>query len=318
MDDDVAAALAAGFPDRDVDAVEAAGVSWNETNETVRVAFSDGGAAYLKLAVDGDPAGVVTERAAVDYVRPRLDLAVPEVLACDPDAAVPYIATAPLDGRPLHEVTADDDADPAALARAVGVALAGVPALPAARHARVVGGGADGLELEPEPWPDLLLDTVDLLHERGPSDRFEGYREAVVAAVEANRDRLADAPAALLHGDPAGPNTFRTPDGFGFVDWEVAHVGDPAYELVRACDQQFAAASGEVPDDRRAAFHEGYRAVAGALPNGFEERRPVYEAVWFLTRVSYFDNYVDFLDESADEFATAVEGEMERRLDAVR
>jgi hypothetical protein len=62
------------------------------------------------------------------------------------------------------------------------------------------------------------------------------------------------------------------------------------------------------------AFFAGYRAVAGSLPAGFDERLPVYRAVRHLGWSGYFENYLQFLDESPEELADWIEDEMERRL----
>ena len=68
MDADVATTVRAAFPDRDVASADVVGPSWNEANETVKLAFEDGGVAYLKRAVDGDGDRIASARAATAYV----------------------------------------------------------------------------------------------------------------------------------------------------------------------------------------------------------------------------------------------------------
>ncbi|WP_343123567.1 phosphotransferase [Haloparvum sedimenti] len=128
MDDRVERALAAAFPDREVEAVEDPGPSWNDANRTVEVTFADDrspGRVFLKAALDGDGSRGTRERAVTDYVRANGAVPVPEVVAADLEADVPYLATAPIAGRILHRVWHDAaDERRRALAAAVGDALA--------------------------------------------------------------------------------------------------------------------------------------------------------------------------------------------------
>lgn len=145
-------------------------------------------------------------------------------------------------------------------------------------------------------------------------ERFDHHFDEVIAAVEANRKLLDDAPAALAHGDPAQPNCVRTDDGVGLLDWEIAYVGDPARDLYRARDQQLRPFRSDSPQEIVDALYDGYRERAGGLPEGFEARRPVYGAIGFLRTSGYFDKYVDHLDEPAEELADWVRDEMDGRL----
>ncbi len=315
MDDRVASVLGETFPDREVEDLLPTGPSWNEANRTVGVEFVDGERSYLKLATDGDGSRVARERAVIDYASANADVPVPTVLASDAGGRVPYLATAPVPGRNLLGLWSDaDEAERATLARRVGRALAGVHALRFANHGHVVGGGADGLELDAGSWTDVLVDTIARKRDLAPSERFGHHFDEVIAAVEANRALLDDAPAALLHGDPAQPNCFRGDDGVGFLDWEIAHVGDPARDVYRARDQQFDSLQSEGPERVVSAFHDGYRERAGGLPDGFAERRPIYEAVRLLGTSGFFERMAAFVDEPREELADWLGAEMERRL----
>ncbi|WP_123534968.1 phosphotransferase family protein [Halosimplex salinum] len=307
--------LDAAFPGRAVAEIGTAGVSWNHQNETARVEFADGEALYLKTAVDGNEDRAARECAVSEYVDAHYDVAVPSVVTTGTAAGRPYIATEPMDARNFADGWWERDTyDQARAIRRVGAALAALHAREFDRHGHVVGGGADGLVLDEGSWTDVLVDLVDAQHERAATDRFEHYVDEVAAAVEANRDRLGGTPAALVHGDPAHPNLFDDGARIGFVDWERAHVGDPARELNRAEKQM-------VHDDTdriRTALREGYTDRAGSLPDGFEARKPVYDAVWHLVKLGSFETWVEKTDEHPEEAAESAAAEMERLLDAVR
>jgi aminoglycoside phosphotransferase (APT) family kinase protein len=317
MDDRIATALDDAVPGREAVAVDATGPSWNELNSTVAVTFADGGRCFLKVATDDDGSRIARERAAVAFVGATTDVPVPTVLAADPGATVPYLATAPVDGDPLLDRW--DDADRpgrVALARRVGESLARLHERRFDEHGLVVDGDADGLVLETGSWTDVLVDRIEWYRGYTPSDRFDEHFDAVLAAVEANRGTLDAAPAALLHGDTAKPNCFVADDGAGFLDWELAHVGDPARDRNRA-RRYLGPSRGDDPSAVVDALEAGYRSVAGAPAPGAAERRPVYEAVWHLSWSGFFENHLEFVEESAEELATWVDAEMECRLAAL-
>ncbi|WP_226022763.1 phosphotransferase family protein [Halomicrobium salinisoli] len=331
MTNTVEPVLDEAFPGRSVADVQPAGVSWNDQNETVAVEFADGASAFLKVAVDGDGSRVARERAVIDYVRSHCDVAVPTVVASDADGDPPYLATAPMDGHNVAEGWPEwDDDEQVAVTRRVGAALAEVHDRTFESHGHIEGGGPDELVLDGGTWTDVLVDEIEAQRARSSTDRFEGYFDEVVAAVEGNRPLLDEAPAVLTHGDPAQPNVFRLDGAIGFVDWEISHVGDPAYELYRA-EQQFphdADERGSSSPDSQArqdagerievALREGYAERAGSLPEGYEDRVPVYEAVWHVYNLGLFDKWAGDDDESPEEVAATAEAEMERYLDAIR
>ncbi|MDZ5812576.1 aminoglycoside phosphotransferase family protein [Halorubrum sp. AD140] len=336
MNEAVATVLGEAFPDRSVERLTAAGVSWNGANETVGVVFADGARAFCKVAVDGDGTRVARELAVLRHVTTRRPIAAPEVLAADSGAGVPYLITAPAPGRELlgvwEELGEGDggEADREALLRRVGATLATLHAARFDRHAEIVGGdGRGGLDLDPAPWPDVLLKTIDRTREIGTSERLADHYDAVIDCVEANRDRLCDAPAALLHGDVAMPNLFvddagagrgggvEEDDGLAPIDWELADVGDPARDLVRAEDQLLNGFDSEGPERYAAALRAGYRERAGGLPEGFAARRPVYEVVRMLGRSGFIDQWTTHLDEPTDALVERAEAELRARLAAV-
>ena len=317
MDDRIAAALDGAFPDREVADVGGTGPSWNELNETVGVAFADGERAYLKIATDGDGTRIARERAVVDYVGANCEVPVPTVLASDPDATVPYLVTLPVDGPNLLDEW--DDADVTgrtALARRVGASMARLHERRFDTAGHIVGGDAASLDLDTASWSEVLLDWVEWYRGYSPSDRFDHHFDAVLDAVESNRDLLDDTPAALLHCDTAKPNCFVGDDAVGFLDWEIAHVGDSAWDLHRSrCYLDGVRNDG--PEAIVDGLLAGYRETAGGLPAGYDERVPVYRPVWLLSWSGFFENYLQFVEESPEELAEWVERKMDQRLAAI-
>ncbi|ELZ91183.1 phosphotransferase, partial [Haloferax mucosum ATCC BAA-1512] len=288
---------------------------WNEKNSTVRVEFADGGETYLKVASDGDGSRIARERAVIPYVAAHTDVPVPALAASATGGAVPYLATAPVDGPNLIEVWADaPDSRRVELAREVGASLARVHDLRFETHGVITGGDATSLELDSGPWTDVLVETIADMRDLAPAERFDHHFDEVTQAVVENRETLDSAPAALLHGDVAQPNCFHTESGVGVLDWEIAHVGDPARDLYRAKVQLFDSLRSVGPAAVIDAFYDGYRSVAGGLPNGYEARKPIYEAVRFLGVSGFFDKYAEFRDEDEEALAEWVAVEMTRLL----
>ncbi|WP_050033207.1 phosphotransferase family protein [Halorubrum halophilum] len=329
MDRRVATALDEAFPDRHVDRTFGVGPSWNGANETVGIAFGDGSRAFCKVAVDDDGTRIARELAVLRYLGAERSVSGPEVLAADPNASVPYLVTAPAPGRELFDVWEDsDETRREMLLRRVGATLATLHGERFETHGEIVGSDArGGLDLDPAPWPDVLRATVERTREIGTSERLADHYDAVFDCVEANRDRLGGAPAALLHGDVAKPNLFVVGDGESGpdtgqdgvtpIDWELAHVGDPARDLVRAEDQLLNGFDSEGPARYAAALYRGYRDRAGGLPPGFAERRRVYEVVRMLGRSGFIDQWATYLDEPLASLVDRADEELRSRLDAV-
>ena len=324
----VDAALSRAFPDREVAHVGEAGPSWNDDNATVGVEFAGGERAFCKVAVDGDPSRVAREAGVVAYVEANASVPVPRVHAAATDDDPPFLATDAVDGEIGWRAWRDrDDDERVALARAVGRAFAAVHEHRFDAHGRIAGGDADGLDVAPVAWPDLLADQIERARERAGGGRFDDYYDDVLALVDDERDRLLAAPAVLCHGDPARPNQFvrepptdrieRAPS-VGLLDWELAHVGDPVRELQRA-KRQFVDTRYDPGTERHAeAFYDGYREYAGGLPDGFEDRRRVYDAVTHLGVTGFFERWAEDVDAPTAELAAEVADEMDRRLAAAR
>ncbi|ADD04097.1 APH family phosphotransferase [Natrialba magadii ATCC 43099] len=317
-DESIRWALDDTVPERAVNDVRSAGPSWNDQNRTVRVDFSDGEPVFLKVATDGDGSRIDRECAVIDYVATHCDVPVPQVVASETGGAVPYLITAPIRGQNLASRWSDwSSAERTSAVRRVGSALAAIHTCSFRRHGHVVGSDGAELDLETGSWTEILVDRIELMRELASTDRFDHHFDDVIAAVEANRDLLNDAPATLVHGDPARPNCFRSGSSAGFVDWELSHVGDPARELHRARDQLLPD-NGEDTQRLAAVLEDGYERRAGSLPSGLDERTPIYDAVRLLGTSGFFDKWVEFVDVSPADAETRLEAKLDRKLDEIR
>jgi aminoglycoside phosphotransferase (APT) family kinase protein len=334
----VRTALRAAFPERPIERLTDVGPSWNGANDTVGVVFADGDRAFCKVAVDGDGTRIARESAVLRFVAAERPIRVPEVLATDPDADVPFLVTTPAPGRELLGVWEElDDESPdgsdrerESLLRRVGATLATLHAERFESPGEIVGSdGRGGLDVDHAPWPDVLLRTIERTREIGTSERLAAHYDAIIDCVETNRTRLLDVPAALLHGDVAMPNLFvadersmndgwsENDDGIAPIDWELAHVGDPVRDIVRAEDQLLNGFDYRGPERYVTAFREGYRERAGGLPAGFAARRPIYDVVRMLGRSGFLDQWTTYLDEPMADLVERAETEFRARLENV-
>jgi len=218
MEETVETALGAAFPGRPIDRTFEVGPSWNGANETVGVAFADGAPRLLQGRRRGrrEPdrprtgRASVPRRGATDFGsrgtgrRPGRVGAVPR-------------HRAGAGSRTARRLGGGGEEQREALLRRVGATLATLHAERFETHGEIVGGSDTGetgsrsesaLILDPAPWPDVLRATIERTREIGTSERLADHYDAVFDCVEANRDRLGGAPAALLHGDVAKPNLF--------------------------------------------------------------------------------------------------------------
>lgn len=341
MDGEIDTALTAAFPGREIDRVTKTGPSWNGANETVGVVFATGDRAYCKVALDGDGTRIAREHAVIEYLDKKRKWATPDVLAVDPTATPPYLVTSHVRGETMLDRWDTVDTTPVdtgttetpqtsqrtTLLWRIGATLAHLHEERFDSHGEIVGSATGPtpdtesgapLALETGSWPDVLRSTLDRTRKIGTSDRLASHYDAVAACIEANRDRLSGAPAALLHGDIALPNLIV--DGCETItpiDWELAHVGDPVRDLVRAEDQLLSGFDERGPERYTAALYAGYSEHAGGLPPGFDEREPVYRVVRMLGRSGFIDQWAALLDEPIDEVAARANAALERRLDAV-
>jgi aminoglycoside phosphotransferase (APT) family kinase protein len=313
----VEAALRTAFPERtvrDVTAVEA-----RPGNATACVTFADGDVAYVKTPTDGVRDRLRREAAATAYAHAHCDCRAPEVVAADPDGDPPFLATAPLAGESVlarrEDAPLEAEAD---LLRTVGRGLAGVHAAEFDAPGRIQGGDADGLALAGDGWTDVLCATVRAQEADLFADRFADLPDRLVAALRDAEPLLEGAPAALVHQDLNVSNCLLG-DPPGFLDWERALVGDPAFDLADAEGHLVDRADLDDAerDVLREALFDGYRDAAGELPAGVETRWPAYRAVAFLLTPQTFELWADDASEPRDELAAWVREAFDARLTAL-
>lgn len=285
--------------------------------------WSDAGQrAYLKRVTDGSDR--VRREAAALRVARRRGLRVPRVLAADPDASQPWLATARLPGVPLS-ARFEPAGGPARerLLERVGRELARIHERRFDAPGRITGcvqGEQGGWrpETTDESWPETLAATVERRGATLLADRFEGAAERLAGVLRAS-DALADAEQfALLHGDPNAGNCFLEPPGT--IDWDRALVGDPGLEVVEAVSHLVEGPDRPAADEDRLreALFAGYRARAGALPPGFERRRPAYRAVALFLALQTFAEWAPAADEPVEELADWLHEAFDERLAAAR
>ncbi len=319
MTDAVDAALAAAFPNRTVAEVTVPEGADHPGNHTVRVTFADASRAYLKAATDGDARRVVRDAAAARYVRANARLRAPRVLAVDGEGDPPYVATAPLSGESMLERQRATDVEGRVdLVATLGRTLAALHETRFETPGRIVGGDAEGLDLVETGWPDALRTTLEERTAMHFADRFTEFPDRVDALLAAAADALAGFDPTLCHEDPNRGNVLLAPDEPpGLLDWETAVVGDPALSLSRGESHHVDVADAD--DARRerlrTALYDGYRDVAGSLPAGYDERRPIYRVVTFLLTAQTFDLWAPGAPEPTDELAAWVETAFETRLE---
>lgn len=141
---------------------------------------------------------------------------VPDVVFTDPDNFVFAMTCAPAGGRLWKQALLAGDIDPAAAQRA-GALLRRV-------HATSAG--------QPEVARRFGDQTVLVQGRIDPYHRTAAAANPDVAAlIHAEVDRLLRTRQALVLGDFSPKNTFIYPDGVFIIDFEVAHWGDPAFDV---------------------------------------------------------------------------------------
>jgi hypothetical protein len=95
-----------------------------------------------------------------------------------------------------------------------------------------------------------------------------GAHPDLAPRIEAVVTRLLSRRSCLVHGDFSPKNVLVGPDGLWVIDWEVAHVGDPVFDLAYLLCHLTLKAIHRPADSARyretaAAFLDAYGAVAG-------------------------------------------------------
>jgi 5-methylthioribose kinase len=134
--------------------------------------------------------------------------------------------------------------------------------------------------------------------------RVQERRPEVAAAVAPLVERLLSAAEALCHADYSPKNILTHEHGFTLVDYETAHLGDPAMDLGFFLSHLLLKAVKRHPDSERyfeltRAFWRGYaREVTFRPPAEMEARGIDHCGVCLLARIDG-TSPVDYLPEEA-------------------
>lgn len=159
---------------------------------------------------------VLTEAAALELAAALTPSEVPRVLAVDAERCAIVIDRAPADWRPWKDALLAGETDAGVAAR-LGSVLA-TWHRETAEDAEIAGRFADH-----EAFDQLRVDP----YHRAVMQRWPRLARPVGAYVE----QLAGARVCLVHGDFSPKNVLVGDDGLWVIDFEVAHVGDPVFDL---------------------------------------------------------------------------------------
>ncbi len=198
----------------------------------------------------------LTEARALTLVRERTPEAVPPLLDVDAAAHAITMAAAPATWQPWKDCLLDGVVDPA-VGRRLGFLL---------------GTWHVSTSLHREELTELEdLEVFDQL-------RIDPYHRTVAARHPALARQIASAAASLLasssrrclvHGDFSPKNVLLGADGLWVIDFEVAHVGNPVFDLAfltthLVLKSLHRPAVSELYRDCAAEFLDSYGEVAGA------------------------------------------------------
>ena len=206
-----------------VGAIEAAALGGGVSN-VVLAARQRGRRVVVKQALErlrvadewlANPERVITEGDALRLAERLVPGSVPEVLDLDPDAFVLTIAQAPAGWATWKDRLLAGNADPAVAAR-LGELLATwhTQTFEDREVRRMFGGVGTFEELRVEPYYRTVARR----------------RPDLSAAVEAYVERMQATRLCLVHGDYS-PKNVLLGSGLWVIDFEVAHYGDPAFDL---------------------------------------------------------------------------------------
>jgi 5-methylthioribose kinase len=234
-----------------------------------------------------DPGRVFRERDVMRALRPILPPVVPEVLFDDPDAYAFAMTSAPDAAVPWKTLLLGGEVDPD-LGRYAGAVLGRM-------HRRTAEArGAFARFADRTVFVQLRVDPF--------YRRVQERRPEVAHAVAPLIEELLSRRDALCHGDYSPKNMLVHAGGFTLVDYETAHLGDPAMDLGFFLSHLLLKAARRPADRRRffdltRAFWRGYAAEATFAPPAEMERRGVgHCGVCLLARIDG-TSPVDYLPE---------------------
>lgn len=187
----------------------------------------DGRPLVLRRDPPGAPrGGAMVREATLQRAAAAAGVPVPEVLAASDDPAdlgAPYLVMARLDGETIARRILRDERYAAARGRLTGQLAHALAAL----HR---GVAVDAVGALPEP-PDALAELRDML------DRFgEPHPALELGLLRLAAGRPEPVGRTVVHGDFRLGNVMVDAAGLvGVLDWELAHVGDPAEDLGWLC-----------------------------------------------------------------------------------
>jgi 5-methylthioribose kinase len=155
------------------------------------------------------PERAMTEARALELMAQLAPGTVPPLIDSDPQTFALVVEEAPADWRPWKSLLLGQEAD-AAVAAWLGALLAML------HSADGEIGSAGSFEAQ---RVDPYLRTIQRRH-LDLADEIGEYIE-----------RLLDTTCCVVHGDYSPKNVLVGDDGLWVIDWEVAHRGDPAFDL---------------------------------------------------------------------------------------
>jgi 5-methylthioribose kinase len=157
------------------------------------------------------PERAMTEAQALELMWQLAPGSVPRLLDSDPELCTLVVEEAPPSWRSWKSCLLEGEADPAVAAR-----LGELLAVLHVGTADVDLGSAESFEAQ---RVDPYLRTIQRRHPK--------LADAIGAYIE----RLLATQRSVVHGDYSPKNVLVGEDGVWVIDWEVAHRGDPAFDV---------------------------------------------------------------------------------------
>jgi tRNA A-37 threonylcarbamoyl transferase component Bud32 len=197
-------------------------------NRNVKITLLGAGGLFTKQAKTREALTTLRHEAAVldllNATQDGLNRHIPRKISFDPELGLLVIELIP-NGRSLHEVLMQSGKMEPGHARTLGVVLAGI-------HNRVT---PDWSEHDILPPYTLGLNTphYTLLNYLSPANLrlLEAIQNDEVLSAGMDDLRANWQPTAFIHGDAKLDNIVVAPDAFLLVDWELATVGDPRWDV---------------------------------------------------------------------------------------